>query len=383
LVEGIVVFDILQIGGQQDIFSTLVSLIWLLLLMTFFLYPGFSQRIQLSYILRDLERKLNRLKIIDDDVRERTLKTLQEYAEANTDVKNNLERLIDSFVISPESMDPYGIVYKLEHIVNTWEDRFEEDVAKICSKADTVKVKTLTNLVEVSRGVHFIYRLVRHYYLLGKKTQNIYLVLQMQMLMPQIMEIAEAYRQASYAFTQGQPIGDGIGVLAVAKLAYGREKKTYEVAKDTLVHELDFDGRRLIIVRATGPGGTVGRPGEGVRRLVESEGDRVKLIITIDAGLKLEGEESGKVVEGVGVAIGGTGVDKYKIEEIARAKGIPLYAIVIYESITEAITPMREAIAKSVDKIIEKVKQVITEKIEEGATVIVAGIGNSVGIGVT
>lgn len=321
--------------------------------------------------------------MIDDDVRDRTLKILQEYSEPNTDVKNGFEKLVDSFIISPESMDPYGIVYKLEHIVNTWEDRFEEDVAKICSKADSVKVKTLTNLVEVSRGVHFIYRFVRHYYLLGRRTQNIYLVLQMQMLMPQIMEIAEAYRQASYAFAQGQPIGDGVGVLAVAKLVHGMEKKTYEIAKDTVVHELELDGRRLLIVRAAGPGGTVGRPGEGVVKLVETEGDNVKLIITIDAGLKLEGEETGKVVEGIGVAIGGTGVDKYKIEEVAKVKKIPLYAIVIYESITEAITPMRESIVKATDKIIEKVKQAINEKVEKEATVIIAGIGNSVGIGIT
>lgn len=351
--------------------------------MSFFLYPGLSQKIQLSYMLRDLERKLNRLKAIDDDVKDRTIKTLQTYAPPEIDVKNELEKLLDSFIISPESMDPYGIVYKLEHIVNTWEDRFEEDVIKICKKADNIRVKTLTNLVEVARGVHFIYRFVRHYYLLGKRTSNIYLILQIQMLMPQIMEIANAYRQASYAFIHGQPIGDGIGVLSVARLAYGREKKTYEIAKDTIAHELDFEGRRLILVRASGPGGTVGRPGEGVQKIVEAEGDKVKLIITIDAGLKLEGEESGKVVEGVGVAIGGTGVDKYRIEEIAKAKGTPLYAIVIYESITEAITPMREAIAKAADKVIEKVKQTITEKVESGSTVIVAGIGNSVGIGIT
>ncbi|MCS7126518.1 MAG: DUF1512 domain-containing protein [Aigarchaeota archaeon] len=377
------ILDLLQIGGQQDILSSLISLIWLMLLMSFFLYPGLSQKIQLSYMLRDLERKLNRLKAIDDDVKDRTIKTLQTYAPPEIDVKNELEKLLDSFIISPESMDPYGIVYKLEHIVNTWEDRFEEDVVKICKKADNIRVKTLTNLVEVARGVHFIYRFVRHYYLLGKRTSNIYLILQIQMLMPQIMEIANAYRQASYAFIHGQPIGDGIGVLSVARLAYGREKKTYEIAKDTIAHELDFEGRRLILVRASGPGGTVGRPGEGVQKIVEAEGDKVKLIITIDAGLKLEGEESGKVVEGVGVAIGGTGVDKYRIEEIAKAKGTPLYAIVIYESITEAITPMREAIAKAADKVIEKVKQTITEKVESGSTVIVAGIGNSVGIGIT
>ncbi|MEM0080179.1 MAG: DUF1512 domain-containing protein [Nitrososphaerota archaeon] len=374
---------LLQLNPPQDTFSTLIYFIWLLLFMAFLLYPGFNQRIQMSYMLRDLEKKLNKLKMIDEDVKAKTIESLQRYAEEGRDVKSELEKLLDSFIISPESMDPYGIVWKLEHIVNTWEDRFEEDVMKLCSKADNMKVKTLTNLVEVARGIHYIYRVVRHYYLLGKKTSNIYLILQMQMLMPQIMEIAEAYHYASYAFSQGQPIGDGIGVLAVAKLAYGKEKKTYEIAKDTIVQEMDFEGRKLIIVRAVGPGGTVGRPGEGVKKVVEAEGDKVKLIITIDAGLKLEGEDSGKVIEGVGVAIGGTGVDKYKIEEIAKNKGIPLYAIVIYESIVEAITPMRESIAKSVDKILEKVKQTILEKVDKDYTVIVAGIGNSVGIGVT
>ena len=33
----------------------------------------------------------------------------------------------------------------------------------------------------------------------------------------------------------------------------------------------------------------------------------------VDAGLKLEGEDSGYVVDGVGAAIGGVGVEKFKI----------------------------------------------------------------------
>ena len=374
---------LLQFGGQQDFLSFLVTLVWLLFMLIFFFYPTLSQRIQLTYILRDLEKRLNRLKLMRDEVRDKTIEIFKNYRDSDEGLSEELDRLLASFVITPESMDPYGIVYKLEHILDVWENRFEDDVKRLCPKADEPRAKTLTNLVEVARGLDYIYRIVRHYYLLGKKTSNIYLVLQLQILMPQNMEIAEAYRQASYAFAQGQPIGDGIGVLAVAKLARGRVKKTYEIAKDTVAQELEYEGRKLYLVRAVGPGGAVGKPGEGVKKLVESEGEKVKLIITIDAGLKLEGEESGKVVEGVGVAIGGPGVDKYKIEELAKAKGIPLYAIVIYESIAEAITPMREKIAKAADKVLEKVKQAILEKAEEGSTVIVAGIGNTVGIGMT
>ena len=44
---------------------------------------------------------------------------------------------------------------------------------------------------------------------------------------------------------------------------------------------------------------------------------------------------------------------------------------------------MRESIAKAADKVLDKVKAIIQEKVEKGGTVIVAGIGNTVGIGMT
>ncbi|RLG01055.1 MAG: DUF1512 domain-containing protein [Thaumarchaeota archaeon] len=372
-----------QFAGGQDLLSILMSLFWFIFMLIFLIYPTFSQKIQLSYMLRDVEKKLLKLKYFRDEVRKRTIDHLNKYSDGNIEVDKGVDRLLGSVVIEPIDRDPYGIMYKLEHIVNTWEETFENEVKALCPKADEKTVKTLTNLVEVARGLDYIYRIIRHYYLLGKKTANIYTVLQVQMILPQVMEIANAYRQASYAFAQGQPIGDGVGVLAVAKLVDGMEKKTYEIAKDTIVQEAFWNGRKLLVLRAKGPGGAVGKPGEGVKKLIEAEGDRVKAVITIDAGLKLEGEESGKIIEGVGAAIGGIGVERYKIEEISKAKGIPLYAFVIYESIAEAITPMRENIAKAAEKVVEKIKNLILEKIDDGATVIVAGIGNTVGIGIT
>ncbi|MCD6260669.1 MAG: DUF1512 domain-containing protein [Thaumarchaeota archaeon] len=374
---------LLQFAGRSDLLSLLMSLLWFIFMLIFLIYPTFSQKIQLSYMLRDIERKLLKLKYFRDEVRKRTIQHLNKYSDENIKVDEGVDRLLGSVVIEPVDKDPYGIMYKLEHIMNTWEETFEDEVRALCPKADEKTVKTLTNLVDVARGLDYIYRVIRHYYLLGKKTSNIYTVLQVQMILPQVMEIAKAYRQASYAFAQGQPIGDGVGVLAVAKLVDGMEKKTYEIAKDTVVQEALWNGRRLLVIRAKGPGGTVGKPGEGVKKLIEAEGDKIKAVITIDAGLKLEGEESGKIVEGIGAAIGGIGVERYKIEEISKAKGIPLYAFVIYESVAEAITPMKESIAKAAEKVVERVKKLISEKVGDGATVIVAGIGNTVGIGMT
>lgn len=365
--------------------SVLLQLLWFMIFISFFfLYPMFGQRAQMTFLLRDIEKKLNRLKLIRDEVKQRTIQGIKQNGAADSDdtLNQKLEGLLEYFYIQPESMDPMGIVYKLEHILNIGENRFEEQVASLVPSAPIHKVKSLTNLVEVARALNIVYRVVRHYYLISKKTANYVLALQLQMTLPQLMEIAEAYRNASLAFLNEQPIGDGVGVLVAAKFA--RESKiisTTEAAKDTTVTLAEFEGRKVYIVRATGPGGTVGRPGDAVLKVINESDAKIDLIITVDAALKLEGEETGKVSEGVGVAIGGPGVDKFKIETIAKDKNIPLYAIVIYQSIAEAITPLKESIVKSAEIALTRIKELIKEKAPEKGTVILAGIGNTIGIG--
>jgi hypothetical protein len=364
--------------------STLLMLFWFaFLLLSFFFYPIFGQRLQLINVLRDIDRKLFRLKLMRDDVRQRTISALKQAGTDLTDeeLEKRLDAVLDYFYIPPESMDPAGVVYKLEHILEIGENRFEDQVAALVKTDDLHRVKTLTNLVEVARAMNLIYRIVRHYYLLGRKTSNYFLAIQVQIMMPMILELAEAYRQASFAFYNGQPIGDGAGVLVAAKLA--REIKAVtidESIKDTTVMLGEWEGRKVYIVRAKGPGGTVGRPGEAVKKVIEMEG-RVDTVITIDAALKLEGEETGKIAEGAGVAIGGPGIDKFKIETIAKEKNVSLYAIAIFQSIAEAITPMRESISKATEQALEKVKEIIRKYVPEKGVVIVAGIGNTVGIG--
>jgi len=369
-----------------DSLSFLLQVVWFLFLLSFFfIYPYFGQRTQLAFVLRYIEKRLAILKQIKDEVREQAINSIKMYVDGNKDspaIEKELDGLLEFFYISPESMDPNGIVYKLEHILEIGDARFEESVARLASKADIHRVKSLSNLVEVARALNLIYRIVRHYYLQGKRTSNYFLALQIQIQLPMIMELAESYRQASYAFIKGLPIGDGIGVLSAAKFV--RESKKIsetEIAKDTWLDVVEFEGRKVYVVRPIGPGGTVGRPGEAVKKLVYDMDTKPDLIITIDAALKLEGEETGKIAEGVGVAIGGPGIDKFKIETLAKEKNVPLYAIVIYQSILEAITPMRESIVKSADTVVNRLKELIRDKVPTNGTAIIAGIGNTIGVG--
>ena len=102
----------------------------------------------------------------------------------------------------------------------------------------------------------------------------------------------------------------------------------------------------------------------------------------IDAGLKLSGDKTGSIVVGVGAAIGGIGVEKYYIEESSTKKLIPIDALVCRESLEDAITTMRRSITQSVPGLVEKIKMAIRKRTEKGTKVIVAGIGNTIGVGV-
>ncbi|MEM4416594.1 MAG: DUF1512 family protein, partial [Nitrososphaerota archaeon] len=99
--------------GGENILSIIISFVWLLMFMIFFLYPSFGQRMQLSYMLRDLERKLNKLKSIKDEIRQTAIDTIKKVGKPSFDPTPEVDRLSEFFVIPPESMDPYGIVYKL------------------------------------------------------------------------------------------------------------------------------------------------------------------------------------------------------------------------------------------------------------------------------
>ncbi|HEY4673624.1 MAG TPA: DUF1512 family protein, partial [Nitrososphaerales archaeon] len=140
-------------------------------------------------------------------------------------------------------------------------------------------------------------------------------------------------------------------------------------------------GRTLYLLKAEGPGGNVGQPGTAIQKMIEETKIELNTIVMIDAALKLEGEKSGDIAEGIGAAIGGIGVDRFKIEAVATKHNIPLYAIVIKQSIVEAISVMKKEIADSAEKVHALLNRIIEEKTKEGDKVLIVGVGNSLGVG--
>lgn len=366
-----------QIGfGSSDIIVQILSLLSYLFIFVFIFY---GQRIQMYVMIREVESSLFKLKVMKEDARKTAIETIKEIGKPTTDISNKVDRYLEYFTIAPQSMDPAGIVNKLDHILDVRDERMKDEVKLMAPASDEVQVYNLENTLEAAMALNFIYKVVRHYYLQGKKTLSLYTIMQLQMILPMVMKEAEAYSSALKAFAYGQPIGDGAGPLIAAKLMHGHEIR--KVPKDCVAATVPFEGRTAIVLKAEGPGGNVGKPGDGVKTLIEENKGQIKAVIMIDAGLKLEGEQLGEIAEGIGAAIGGPGVDQFKIEEAVVAEKIPLYAVIIKEDIGDAVSMMRKEISDAADKAIERVKEVVRERTKEGDLVIIVGVGNTIGVG--
>ena len=157
--------------------------------------------------------------------------------------------------------------------------------------------------------------------------------------------------------------------------------KTREIARDVVVAEVPIEGRTAYVLKAKGPGGNVGKPGEGISKIIEEKKGKIATIIMIDAALKLEGEKAGEVAEGIGAAIGGPGVEQYKIEEAIVKYKIPLNAVIVKQDLGDAVSPLRKEIFEAAEPVISRIKRLILERTKSGDNIIIAGIGNTIGIG--
>jgi len=360
---------------QDNILGVIIQIAWFGFFMVYMFY---GQRLQVRIMLREIESSLFRLKLIRDRGRSIAISTIKEIGGPTENLTERVDRILEHISIEPVSLDPSGIIKRLEHIMDVRDFRFKNEVKLMVPDADETQVNNLTNMLEAALALNQIYKIVRHFYLMGKKTSSFYIIMQLQMILPQIMKESEAFASALRAFTLGQPIGDGIGALVAARLMHGREER--EIARDVVVSEVPIEGRIAYVLKAKGPGGNVGKPGEAVRQILEEKEGKIERIIVIDAAQKLEGEKPGEVVEGTGVAIGGPGVEKYKVEEIATKYKVPINAILIKEGIRDVVATMRKEIFDSANDVTERIKRIIRENTKEGDQVIIAGIGNTIGI---
>ena len=364
-------FDIDELFGMGDNSNPLMMLIWIIPIIIFIFY---GQRIQLQVTSGEIKKSIKKLKEYKDESR----KELIIYVKTNSssDPTKRIDTFLDYFSIMPMDMDPNGIVTKVRHIIRSREDHTREHVKSLYPQIDDIELSKVQTLLEIATSLQMIYKIINHMFLTAKKQKNFPLILPLQMLLPFIMEEAAALKEAISAFKEGQPVGDGIGPMVVGKMMLNTTKQT--VAFQTVFSESEYKGRKLLLLKAEGPMSSVGRPGDALENIISKQ--KLDAIIMIDAALKLEGEDSATTARGFGAAIGGIGDERFQIEEIATKNKIPIFAIVIKQSIKEAISLMTKDIAKKADDVREQVFDMIAENTKEGQTILIIGVGNTLGV---
>jgi len=362
--------DILsQLIGTGDNWTS-----WLFFLVFWGIFFFFYPRLMLTQIMWKIERTAEELEAMADETKK--FMVLQVSKNPDKKLRDSVANFFEFFTITPVSLDPYGIVKKFELVIQNEKERFHYFVNQVAPDADPERKANIEMGFAGGIEMYTIAKIIRHYVELIKETKSYQIALIIQMQLPLIEKIAKAVYEGTKSLARGEPVGDGLGPLVIATLM--GDKKSEEIEEDIIMTEVAIDGRKCFVMKARGPGGRLGRPGKAVEKIMKKH--KIARIITIDAAAKLEGEKTGSIAEGVGVAMGGPGVERSYIEDIAVRTSTPLDSVIVKMKSEEAILPMKKEIKDAVPLAIDRIKEAL-KRTKKGESVIIVGVGNTSGVG--
>lgn len=354
-----------QIGD----FGSIGNILWFIF---FIFFMFFYQKIMITQMLWKFEQTAEMLEGMAVKGKKIVLKKISKKPDKKLD--ENVSNFLEFFMIEPVNLDPYGIMKKIEHLTNLEEKRFKYFVKEIASSLDEESQANLVMGLSGAISLNQVAKVVRHYVEMIRKYKNLQLAMLLQMQMPMIERIAKALLNGTESLSNGWPIGDCAGSLVVAHMI--GDQKAKEIEEDTVMAVKRMKGKNVYFIKAKGPGGRLGRLGKSVERIIKK--NKIAKIISVDAAAKLEGEKTGSVAEGIGVAIGGIGVDRSYIENLAVQKNIPIDSVVIKMSQEEAIQPILNEIISATPRVIKIIENNVKKT---RGNVIVVGVGNTAGVG--
>ena len=358
---------------MSDETDPLMLLVWVIPIIIFVFY---GQQIQLLVTSGEIKKAIKKLDKFRSDSKKELIHYVKKNLDPIDDPTKKIEQFLDYFTIMPVDMDPNGIVDKVRHTVRSREDYTRNHVKSLSPNMGEIELTRVQTLIEIASSLQMIHKIVNHMFLTAKKQKNYPIILPVQMILPFLMEHAKAMDAAIPAFKTGQPLGDGIGPMVVGKMMLDAKKEI--ISFQTALAKVEYEKRKLFLLKAEGPSSTVGRPDDALQKIVND--NKIDAVIMIDAALKMEGEDSASVARGFGAAIGGIGTEKFQIEHIATQNEIPIFSIIVKQTVKEAITLMSKDIADQADNVRSQVYEMILENTAEGQSIVVIGVGNTAGV---
>ena len=133
---------------------------------------------------------LEKLKKWNEETKQLTISKFKGFCEGShslQDIENKIDEFLNFITIPPVELDPYGLIPKIEHILNNRELKYLSEVRDLAITADETQVYNLEKLLEVASAVHMLHRLLLHYYILGKKFKSHMFLEQVKIQLPLLL----------------------------------------------------------------------------------------------------------------------------------------------------------------------------------------------------
>src|SRR6187200_1228191 len=227
-------------GGSDSGSNPLTYILWFAPIFVLMIY---GQKLQSWMILNDISKSLAKLKTMKEISRREAIDYIKTSVKPSIDPSEKIDNFLEYFTIMPVDLDPNGIIGKLDHVMRIKDERVRSEIKRMADEMSESHASRMENILEAATALNMIYKVVRHFYIMGKRTTSMFVLVQLQMVMPLLLQEAEALQKAISAFKKGLPIGDSIGPMVVGKMMIGKEKKV--IARETLYTEDQYQGRKL------------------------------------------------------------------------------------------------------------------------------------------
>ncbi|MCL4518587.1 MAG: DUF1512 family protein, partial [Thaumarchaeota archaeon] len=125
----------------------LVSLLW-------------GNRIQAATMLNYLGRNLRKLQDFKDGSRKELLEYLTVICRVQGDsLPKEIDRMLAYFTIIPETIDPAGVVGKIEQVVRLQDDRMKKEIKEIAPQADVIQQSVAENILGIAAALLQVYKI--------------------------------------------------------------------------------------------------------------------------------------------------------------------------------------------------------------------------------
>src|SRR3989338_11004445 len=134
------------------------SVVWFVLFFALiFVYP----RIMLSQLIFKLEQSAVKI----ENMSQYTIRLVGKKVDGSgsKELKAKLEQFSDFFVVEPSSIDPYGLVKKIDHTISGMETRFDEFVEELAPGRSYDEKQEINYGIRATIGLRQIPKIVRHY----------------------------------------------------------------------------------------------------------------------------------------------------------------------------------------------------------------------------